>query len=289
MKIVAWDIGIKNLAYCIVEKCSNDKYPYIVHKWDIINITEDKETSCSYKDCESKEIKFCCKSFDEHLFFCKNHKTYHKIINDKWDATKDSLHELKEKQLCNMCKKNAKWKLGEKCLCTVHKTQLIKKYDKEISLKKYSSSKVKSFTIEELKLNLFNKLDAIPELLDVEEVCIENQPTFKNPRMKAISDSLFSWYIIRGKIDKKTNPIKNVFFMSPSNKLKIEDQKDSINDEINESSNKYKTTKNLSIEHCKKILDYEPKYIDHLEKYKKCDDLADAFLMCVYYFKKCSL
>jgi hypothetical protein len=169
-----------------------------------------------------------------------------------------------------------------------YKTSSIKKWDKEIKNKTFTTSKVKSIPVEQLKLNLFLKLDAIPELLDVDDVCIENQPSFKNPRMKAIADSLFSWFLIRGKIDKNNKGLKSInkiSFMSPSNKLKIDDHKDDIDKEISESSNKYKTTKNLSIEHCKQILNYEPKYIEHLEKYKKKDDLCDVILMSIYYFK----
>ena len=135
----------------------------------------------------------------------------------------------------------------------------------------------------DLKLNLVNKLDNIKELLDVDEVCIENQPAFKNPRMKAISDTLYTWFVIRGMVDNKT--IKKINFISPSNKLKIEDKEDEINEEIENSSNKYKTTKKLSIQHCKEILKYNQDYIKMIEKFPKQDDCCDTIMMAIYYFK----
>ena len=37
MKIVSWDIGIKNLAYCIIENTDISENPYIIHNLDVIN------------------------------------------------------------------------------------------------------------------------------------------------------------------------------------------------------------------------------------------------------------
>jgi hypothetical protein len=67
------------------------------------------------------------------------------------------------------------------------------------------------------------ELEKRVNLLGANYVVIENQPSFKNPRMKSIAISLYDYYLIRGIIDKeitKSN-IQQVKFMSPSNKLKI--------------------------------------------------------------------
>ncbi len=288
MKISSWDVGIKNLAYCIIETTTSSDKPYIIHKWDIINIVQDDEIKCAWKDCQNKQIKQYCYLMGDPVYMCKDHKNYYRVVESKWNDIKANITNTDGSNICNCCSKKSKWCMNNSFYCTTHKTSLIKKWDKEIKNKTFTNSKVKSVPVEQLKLNLFLKLDAIPELLDVDDVCIENQPSFKNPRMKAISDSLFSWFLIRGKIDKERNgltAIKRISFMSPSNKLKIEDHKDDIDKEISESSNKYKTTKALSIDHCKQILNYEPKYIEHLDKFKKKDDLCDVILMSIYYFK----
>jgi hypothetical protein len=69
--------------------------------------------------------------------------------------------------------------------------------------------------------NIYTKLDEIPEMINVNEVLIENQPSLKNPAMKTIASFLFGYFISRGIIDKPNNKISNVKFISPSNKLKV--------------------------------------------------------------------
>lgn len=73
--------------------------------------------------------------------------------------------------------------------------------------------------------NIPLKLQEIPQLLDVDHVVIENQPSLKNPQMKSIQMILYSYFIILGKavnIGEFKN-ITNVDFCSASNKLKVYD------------------------------------------------------------------
>ena len=281
MKIASWDIGIKNLAYCIIENTDVSSNPYIIHKLDIINIIEDNK--CSWCDCSCNIIKTTCSYLGEKKLFCKHHKSYHNVLSSKWENIKQSISECNKTDVCSICQKNAKFTLNNVFYCTAHKTKILKKWDNDIELKKFNSAKVKNTSVIDLKLNLVNKLDNIKELLDVDEVCIENQPAFKNPRMKAISDTLYTWFVIRGMVDNKT--IKKINFISPSNKLKIEDKEDEINEEIENSTNKYKTTKKLSIQHCKEILKYNQDYIKMIEAFTKQDDCCDTIMMAIYYFK----
>jgi hypothetical protein len=281
MKVVSWDVGIKNLAYSIIENTDVSTNPYIIHKMDVINIIEDNK--CSWCDCSCNVIKTTCSFLGEKMFFCKSHKSYHNVLSTKWENTKQSIAECSKDNLCCICQKNGKFILNNNFYCTAHKTKLMKKWDTDIELKKFNSAKVKNTSVIDLKLNLVNKLDGIKELLDVDEVCIENQPAFKNPRMKAISDTLYTWFVIRGMVDNKT--IKKINFISPSNKLKIEDKEDEINEEIENSSNKYKTTKKLSIQHCKEILKYNQDYIKMIERFPKQDDCCDTIMMAIYYFR----
>ena len=70
--------------------------------------------------------------------------------------------------------------------------------------------------------NIPRKLDTYPSLLDnIQRVCIENQPTLKNPTMKTIQIILYSYFLIRGVTDKKENPVKLISFISATNKLKV--------------------------------------------------------------------
>jgi hypothetical protein len=48
--------------------------------------------------------------------------------------------------------------------------------------------------------NIPRKLQERPQLLDVDLVVIENQPSLKNPQMKSIQMILYSYFLILGKI-----------------------------------------------------------------------------------------
>jgi hypothetical protein len=146
------------------------------------------------------------------------------------------------------------------------------------------NKKVRDMTADDLKFHLVKCLDERKsDLLNVDMVLIENQPTFKNPTMKAISDTLYTWFMIRGIVDKDINQstIQKIKFISPSNKLKQFDQKTIENAD---ESQKYKETKKLSIENTKTILlSYKlNQWIDVIMSHQKKDDLADSFLQGWY-------
>ena len=75
--------------------------------------------------------------------------------------------------------------------------------------------------------NIPRKLHEIPQLLNVDYVVIENQPSLKNPQMKSIQMILYSYFLILGKVigngDNSTSYINSIDFCSASNKLKIYD------------------------------------------------------------------
>lgn len=73
--------------------------------------------------------------------------------------------------------------------------------------------------------NIPKKLYCIPDLLDVDYVVIENQPSLKNPQMKSIQMILYSYFVILGKaIDLGgDHKICTIDFCSASNKLKVYD------------------------------------------------------------------
>ena len=288
MKVVAWDVGIKNLAYCILEKSDDVDKPYIIHEWDLINLTNNIEIKCCHLGCQkgNNDIKTTCGFTGINKYFCKDHKNYYSVWKQNYDDVKQNIKEIDG--LCSKCGKKAKWEVTDVSLCTIHRNSTIKKWDKEIEQTKFSPSKINEMTVDELKLKLLRTLDSKPNLLQASHVCIENQPSLKNPRMKAISDTLYAWFLIRGILDKDRTDSKTikVAFIAPSSKLKIEGLTEEIQNEIIESDNKYKTTKALAVQHTKIILKNCQNYIDHLDKYKKKDHLADAFLHGIHFLSR---
>jgi len=305
MKVLSFDVGIKNLAGCIIEY--NDLEPDIksklnIHYWDIINLVESKKEEdynpilfkCYEEKCNAKPKSYI--DFDNNKYcFCTKHLTkkdiYLKNVFNNWDK---SLWEQKKDCICSKCENdvtntrktyyyNPNLNIT---LCSKHYKILT---DKVVSaqnkLYPIKSKKVKDITSNDLRTQLVKCLDQrLNSLLRIADiVLIENQPTFKNPTMKAISDTLYTWFIIRGIIDKDLNKstIKEIKFISPSNKLKEFDTKklDDAND-----NKKYAVTKKLSIENTKTILaSYNLNdWINRLQSFDKKDDLCDSFLQGWY-------
>jgi len=152
--------------------------------------------------------------------------------------------------------------------------------------------------------NIPRKLHEKPQLLNVDIVIIENQPSLKNPQMKSIQMILYSYFLILGKVigngENSINYIDKIDFCSASNKLKVYDgpeiileekpskKKNDVSEIIEKpkkSKVKYADKKRLAIEHTKYFLENNEKYKDFFNNHKKKDDLADSFLQGLYYIK----
>lgn len=290
MKVLGFDVGIKHLAYCITEY-NVDTQTYdipgnCVDNWNIINLTEDHKLHCANLECESNVTQTALVN-GEHYYYCGRHKKLHTTIleNNPIPFTECEGNKCEH---ATSCKGKSKYKYNNICICEKHKVMIEKNLSKERTLKKYKVF-VKDFTTHDLKLRLLYALDQYSEIfLNVDVVCIENQPAFKNPTMKAISDVLYTWFLMRGIVDNDytASTISKICFFSPSNKMKINDMEEELNEEIQNASNKYKKTKDLAIVHTRQMLSHDQLCIEHLNTFKKKDDMCDAYLHGVYYIQK---
>ncbi len=285
MKILSWDVGIKNLAGCIINyNVLNIEQPYEIEWWNVIDLLNQKDIICSHidskKSCNAK-AKFCNIFFNNRYNYCGVHVKQFQKVQENLKFT-----SIKTDNNCKFCDCVSKFKCNYKendiFLCTKHKNQCIK----DMKLLNVKQPSIKDIDIDKLKYNLWILLDQIPELLKVDEVIIENQPSLKNPKMKAIAETLYNYFLCRGLIDKKItiSPITKVKYVSPSNKLKI--NKENTKLVLSSSKNKvetYKLTKELGIKYCYQFIDSNSKWKDYLDKYKKKDDLCDSLLQGLYY------
>jgi hypothetical protein len=311
MKLVSWDIGIKNLAYCIMEYDENDKLiPFKITKWNIINLLGEKSkikvcqsTTKNNKPCENKASAYFYIN-GKNINLCGMHKKMHKKMMD--DHTKISFIKNKDSdKSCPyinkknvVCNKKALWGgfmgSGEFArplhFCTSHKNVCMKNEERELELKKIKKIKCKDLNVTDLRITLLCRLNGIPELLDVKYVVIENQPAFKNPVAKSIQDTIFTWFLMKGIIEKDTTKsiIEEVRLVAPSNKLKLnEDKSVRILSKAESDRETYILTKELGIEYCKKLIEHDKKWLEFLEtkeksKYseeRKIDDLCDSMLL----------
>ena len=227
MKILSFDVGIKNLAFCLI-----DDEKYTIEDWGILNISV--EPVCDH--CNIKTGKQCDKTAkvknDEGLNLCSSHKVLKLYKNNK----NKNIPKLK------------------------NPTLLIGK-------------------------NMVSILDKKPNLLEVDTVLIENQPALKNPTMKTIQMLLYSYFLIRG-VTNESSPIENIEMINARNKLKAYKGEPIVCT----IKNKYKKTKFLGIQYCKKMIEenefINSKYKVLFNQSKKQDDLSDAYLQGMYWFTK---
>ena len=299
--VLTFDIGIKNLAYCLMrydnDNCIDKKCEKLeVKKLDIIHwgILDISHKSLLCKQVNSKK-KECNESAS---FYLKN--VLVKSINLKIDTNNDSNSKLtmnKEYKDVGYCRFHA---------------NVLKKEDKEMydKLLKVNKSIIykDSFNqqIERLlkALDIFyedilngpyhvEKVDDKYKYFEINnlEIYIENQPVLKNPIMKTISISLYTFFYLK----KINNPrkIRNINFVSATVKTRLPfynllkknvDIKTNIN-----KVNDYKNRKIFSINLTNEIV--EEKLSDSLFNIsaksnfllsKKKDDMADTLIYGFY-------
>lgn len=335
-KVLSFDVGIKNLAYCLMNIDDKTKR-FDIKNWGIINLADNRKLCCFIK----KSGEVCSKiansvvKIDQYntYYYCKEHVSKAElkilpVVLSWWPVPDD---EIDKCSLCtdygcyyvNMlegqyCQKHRRTIMenhhfictNKKCVDSISKGLYLnrpeydsdgvedgdfcyelafgwcdKHYKEEYKdfLKKKTrklSQNSNKIPLTSLGSSMYEKLDEIPELLQVDDILVENQPTFINPTMKSVSAILFSYFIMRGIHERKKthSTIKNINFCSPSNKIKVGGKKASGKIEKTSTEKVYKITKNLGVKFCKALIKDNKQWLETIEAYKKQDDMADAFL-----------
>jgi hypothetical protein len=284
-KILSWDVGIINLAYCLIKKKGDN---FSIEKWGIINLN-DEVIKCNAaircnKTCTSN-AKYSLATSDETKYLCARHRTSYKpeIIEGSLENITGVCCYLVNNEI--KCTKKAIGSIKSSLYCKSHYGSKLKSMQKECLPKKLNQS-CNIIPMQTLSVKLQRKLDEIKDFMNVDEVLIENQPSFKNPTMKTISSMLYSYFTIRGIVDVKTtnSTIKNVKFFSPSNKLKVGGDKTKKTLEKGENERHiYEITKTLGKNYCLALIKDDKENLAFVTAQSKKDDLCDSFLQGFYY------
>lgn len=312
LTIISWDVGVIHLAYCIMKITyhKKTKKPIIeILDWDEVNLIEDDRitlTCCGYT--KGKNSKLCGKNArfymnmldgSDMLGYCKTHLAQHSekynvqdVIDMFVENDQSCTHELRKNKNneIKLCGKKSKYCCDDEHFCPAHYKSELNKKIKYYSPQPIKNMIVKKYPTAQLQLNMMIKLDLLAERfakLGVTEVVIENQPSFKNPKMKSIANTLFDYFMMRGMVDNTHGlNINMVKLMAPCNKLKINnDNTIAVFKNNKNDKNKYKLTKELGIQYTKQLLADEPELLEYLDLYKKIDDKCDAYLQGRYYLE----
>lgn len=160
MKIISIDVGIKNLAYCLLEIDATDSSVngLSILAWDSINL------------CEKESCEFMCS-------VCKKKKATSYFYVNKEDT------ELDE---------------NKRYVCNNHSKKIENKYEIEKE-KKVSANKIDLVSIGiALKKELDTRFINFYCFDDIDHIVIENQISPIATRMKTIQGMLMQYFIMRG-------------------------------------------------------------------------------------------
>ena len=302
MKVISFDVGIKNLAYCILDEKTN------IHDWGLINITNFDDNvnklcdvcSNKFKTNKIKKIntaKFTFKINNIKYYTCGVHKEkYHKeIIENKIEnnynneLTNETCQYIfksgKNKNL--LCTGKAKINIYNCNYCSKHKRQIIDIINKEEEIKEIKNKNVKKISTENLMSIMIKKLEEYKDkfINDINICIIEHQPNL-NMKMRSISDCLYTFFLINGLYNNKS-PLNKVKYVSPSTKLigASTEQKENIDNSSNKKE-RYRKIKKTGIDFTIskiKNCNFNSKWLDFLTLNKKKDDLCDAYLLGEYF------
>ena len=283
MIILSWDIGIIHLAYCLLTY--TDKWEIL--DWGNIDLSDNSKRMCK---CGAKprlfykpnEIVYLCKRCSKKL------EIKEPVFEEYFKSNNESTCQWVNQKSNKLCGKKTKYENG-KCYCNSHAKTIFKKYCSNFKLQEYKPVNASKMSIDIIRPKIVNELDKRKHLLKADLVVVENQPTLKNPKMKAVSSTIYDYFLIRGVIDHEINQsnIKFVKYMSPSNKIKLADDNSlvKIKKETN-SSKVYKLTKSLAVKYANQMTQHLEEWNLFFNNQKKKDDLADCFLQGVYYYTK---
>lgn len=278
MKILSIDVGIKNLAFCLLERYYDDKSnddDFKILKWDTINLID--QPSCNYCQklaCFSKNQLYYCRPHGKKSDFLIPTQEIEKIkqldIGGLREYIVDNGIVCNNDRICDISinrTSNVKYKKAD--LMKVIETFNQKKY-----LDKVKRENAGLVSLISIGINMKARLDEILKTVDnIDKILIENQLSNIAVRMKSLQGMLTQYFIMRG--------YRNIEYISSTNKLKL---LNSPNDVKDKPKDKQKTTyserKKLGIEYCKEMLTKKghDEWLQIFLKHGKRDDLADCLL-----------
>ena len=282
MKVLSIDVGIKNLALCIIyleDKKYIDTYKFNIEKLEIVNLIDDQKILCEFElsDKNKNKSKILCnkpaKYIKNNCCFCKNHATK----NNDFILPTSQFNKIKRLKLDELIKLADDYNIDYEKKNKVYLLDSIEKFINNKVFNNIGEVKCKEISLIDISKKIKSKLDLfLNDIQDINYVLIENQISPIANRMNCIQGMLTQYFI--------NNNIVNIQYISAINKLKefIGDEKLNYNERKKKSIS---ITKNILNEVDMNLHDKE-NIVNNFMKSKKQDDLADCFLQAIWFLKQ---
>ena len=301
MKLISFDIGIKNMAYCIFtiqEPVGSSSYPFQLVDWNILNLIENENTvpnvpcNCVSVKKQPKKgipaITTTCGKTSKYKkgdsFFCERHAK----SQSQWELptsrfSEKTIKKMKVNPLIQFAVEQLKInqenlpKKKEDILLTVMEKVKAICLEPILEVKQKKAGDTDLISIGKKIKTMFNQV--LSSHTDITHVIMENQISPIANRMKTVQGMLAQYFIM---VQDSTV----IEFISSCNKLKMFTKPVSVS--VSDSnSKKYREHKKDGVFYCKQILEgntwIEDKWGFHTSKKK--DDLADCFLQGIWYLQ----
>lgn len=275
MKVLSIDVGIKNLALCILETSENSGF--IIRYWEVIDLCNEEKHVCEFNIKEKKDYRQCNKEAKYHKnnrFYCKIHAT-----KSEFKLPTSELNKYKRLKLDDLHKLVIDHDISfSGALNKNNLTKHIENYIEKYVFDSVSYMKCNEYNLIDIGKSIKNNLDKLETFIfsDIDYILIENQISPIANRMNCIQGMITQYFIMKN--------MSNIQFISAANKLKLF---------IGNKKTKYCERKKISIEITQKLLSQnndnninKDKIIEMFNKHKKKDDLADCFLQAIWYIRR---
>jgi hypothetical protein len=283
MKVLSIDVGIKNLAYCLIDVATNanadaenadaNASSFKIIQWDVLNLCGNDEHKCNVKSIVKKnktQVERLCDKKASHMckvgtrYICSTHlkKLHPDLVSIKTvkKAKNSVLLEIANKYSISI----------DPSLTKKQTTELIVKYIEENLYHEITSVSANHIDLISIGISIRDLFNLYLPIGEIDKIIIENQISPIANRMKSIQGMIAQYFIMNNKTD--------IHFISSANKLKY----------FLEGGQKteYGERKKLSVDITKAILSQKDVYSTNLSlfnNHKKKDDLADSFLQGLWF------
>jgi hypothetical protein len=271
MKLLSIDVGIKNLAFCLLETIEGPM-AYKILKWDVINLC-GKDPVCSV--CSKKSSYLGKVTGANDIYYCVTHA---KKSAFKLPEPSLALKKIKKMKLSDLNDVVTEFKLV--LPENAKKDEILKtvlKYMDEKMLTSVAAASANSMDLVTLGIAMQKAFDI--ELKDhlttIDQIIIENQISPIANRMKTLQGMITQYFIMHDKT--------KIAFISAANKLKGYDI-----DAVDSSNTTYAERKKGGITITLDLIKEKgqnSEWLNHFKTHKKKDDLADALLQGVWFLQ----